>query len=177
MAGEFSLIFESGVIKSRLVRDANAASISDYILPSPPPPHSSFLSLSRIWFTGFLSDADTPRRSVSCFPKGSTKNNKNSKKKKNDASNRPLSSGNEARFSKWTRIGPSVQFLLRQLANSKRNSNIFNLGSILIALKFRRAVEKGEASLLVLLFIECCQTVFNKYLRIKYPSINQSVRE
>lgn len=134
-----------------------------------------FLSLSRIWFTGFLSDADTPRRSVSCFPKGSTKNNKNSKKKKNDASNRPLSSGNEARFSKWTRIGPSVQFLLRQLANSKRNSNIFNLGSILIALKFRRAVEK--ASLLVLLFIECCQTVFNKYLRIKYPSINQSVRE
>lgn len=136
-----------------------------------------FLSLSRIWFTGFLSDADTPRQSVSCFPKGSTKNNKNSKKKKNDASNRPLSNGNEARFSKWTRIGPSVQFLLRQLANSKRNSNIFNLGSILIALKFRRAVEKGEASLLVLLFIECCQTVFNKYLRIKYPSINQSVRE
>lgn len=71
----------------------------------------------------------------------------------------------------------SVQFLLRQLANSKRNLNIFNLGSTLIALKFRRAVEKGEASLLVLLFIECCQTVFNKYLRIKYPSINQSVRE
>lgn len=100
VAGEFSLIFESEVIKSRLVRDANAASISDYV-PSPPLPHSSFpspcsffflpppctraflffLSLSRIWFTGFLSDADTPQRSVSCFPKGSTRNDKNSKKK------------------------------------------------------------------------------------------------
>lgn len=73
VAGEFSLIFESEVIKSRLVRDANAASISDYVLPSPPLPHSSFpfpprvffspsckhaflffLSLSRIWFTGFF---------------------------------------------------------------------------------------------------------------------------
>lgn len=50
MAGEFSLIFESGVIKSRLVRDANAASISDYILPSPPPPHSSFPFPLRAFF-------------------------------------------------------------------------------------------------------------------------------
>lgn len=135
VADEFSLIFESEVIKSRLVRDANAASISDYV-PSPPLPHSSFpspcsffflpppctraflffLSLSRIWFTGFLSDADTPQRSVSCFPKGSTRNDKNSKK--SDASNRLLSIGNEAKSSRADEnFGPSN--FLPQLANSK----------------------------------------------------------
>lgn len=84
-------------------------------------------------------------------------------RKKSDASNRLLSIGNEAKSSRADEnFGPSN--FLPQLANSKWNLNIFDHGSILIALKFRRnrAVEKGEA-----LFYYSpmgSQMVFNKYL-------------
>lgn len=64
VAGEFSLIFESEVIKSRLVRDANAASISDYV-PSPPLQHSSFpvpffFAAHSFSFSLFISDLGSP---------------------------------------------------------------------------------------------------------------------
>lgn len=59
VAGEFSLIFESEVIKSRLVRDANAASISDYV-PSPPLPHSSFPSPCSFFFSSAAVYARIP---------------------------------------------------------------------------------------------------------------------
>lgn len=106
VAGEFSLIFESEVIKSRLVRDANAASISDYV-SSPPLQHSSFpvpfffrrtflffLSLylgSR--FTGFLSDADRPEAMIRfVFPRkdarGTIKIGENSLRQSDAAVNR-----------------------------------------------------------------------------------------
>lgn len=126
VAGEFSLIFESEVIKSRLVRDANAASISDYVLPSPPLPHSSFPFPPRTFFFAvvyaripllslfisdlvhrFLSDADTPQRSVSCFPKGFTRNNKNSKKSSGKVMRQiVLSLSETSEVLAWTRIGP-----------------------------------------------------------------------
>lgn len=64
VAGEFSLIFESEVIKSRLVRDANAASISDYV-PSSPLQHSSFpvpffFAAHSFSFSLFISDLGSP---------------------------------------------------------------------------------------------------------------------